>query len=58
MALDTWVVLERKECGARQVAAMRLAKQQRANLKKVDSAVAAAGVGPPQKKKSGMCAFL
>ena len=52
------MVLERKECGARQVAAMRLAKQQRANLKKVDSAVAAAGVGPPQKKKSGMCAFL
>ena len=43
---------------ARQVAAMRLAKQQKANLKKVDSAVAAAGVGPPQKKKSGMCALL
>ena len=36
---------------AHRTAALRLAEQQRANLKKLDSAVAAAGVGPPQKKK-------
>ena len=35
---------------AHRTAALRLAEQQRANLKKLDSAVATAGVGPPQKK--------
>ena len=43
---------------AHRTAALRLAEQQRANLKKLDSAVAAAGVGPPQKnKKKWICAL-
>ena len=43
---------------AHRTAALRLAEQQRANLKKLDSAVAAAGVQPPRRNQSATCMIL